>query len=358
LYPVVGERTLRDLVAEAKANEQARRSRLRTVLTGAYSNYWRRMLPHLLTALTFHSNNTSYRPVMDAVDLLNRYAARPGRRGRVAFYDAAERVPLEGVVPAPWREVGVDSHGRVERVPYELCVLSALREAIRRREIWVAGAGRWRNPETDLPTDFDLNRDVHYAAIRQPTDATTFIDLLRGRLDVALAGLSRALAADTAGGVRVASRRGEVWIAVPRLLAQPEPASLEALKAEVKRRWGVIDLIDVLKEAEAMTGFTDTFTSLASREALPRDVLRRRILLVLFAVATNMGLTRMVAAGDGSETEAQLRRIRRLYVTRDNLRRAITAVVNHTLTVRDHGWWGTAPPARRTRRSSPRATPT
>jgi hypothetical protein len=39
---------------------------------------------------------------------------------------------------------------------------------IRRCEIWVAGAGKWRNPDTDLPPDFDLRRDVHYEAIRQP----------------------------------------------------------------------------------------------------------------------------------------------------------------------------------------------
>jgi TnpA family transposase len=33
-------------------------------------------------------------------------------------------------------------------------VLVSLRDAIRRREIWVMGADRWRNPEHDLPPDF------------------------------------------------------------------------------------------------------------------------------------------------------------------------------------------------------------
>ncbi|MFI5689573.1 Tn3 family transposase [Streptomyces sp. NPDC051636] len=31
----------------------------------------------------------------------------------------------------------------------------ALRDALRRREIWVPGANRWRNPEDDLPPDFE-----------------------------------------------------------------------------------------------------------------------------------------------------------------------------------------------------------
>ena len=67
-------------------------------------------------------------------------------------------MPLDGIVPADWRERGRRRArgGRVERIPYELCVLAALREALRRREIWVVGAVRWRNPDTDLPADFDV----------------------------------------------------------------------------------------------------------------------------------------------------------------------------------------------------------
>jgi len=59
------------------------------------------------------------------------------------------------VVPAAWREAVVDENGKIERVPYELCVLVALRDAIRRREIYLEGGNRWRNPEDDLPGDFD-----------------------------------------------------------------------------------------------------------------------------------------------------------------------------------------------------------
>ena len=60
VYPVVGEATLRDLVREAKANQQAFQTRVRTVLSGSYSGHYRRMLPHLLGALEFRSNNTAY----------------------------------------------------------------------------------------------------------------------------------------------------------------------------------------------------------------------------------------------------------------------------------------------------------
>src|SRR5207247_2241076 len=83
LYPVVGEGTLHDLVREAKANEAAFRRRVRTVLSASYSSHYRRMLPKLLAALEFRCNNTAYRPVMDALELLRRYAGRE----RVRWYD-------------------------------------------------------------------------------------------------------------------------------------------------------------------------------------------------------------------------------------------------------------------------------
>ncbi len=160
----------------------------------------------------------------------------------------------------------VDEATRVERIPYELCVLKALREAIRRREVYVAGANRWRNPEEDLPADFDDNRDVHYRAIRQPLDPSTFVTALQRQLHDALSGLDQALASGTTGGVKVTTRRGEPWIKVPSAVKQPEPANLAALKAEVEARWGTLDLLDVLKEVDYLTRFTDEFASVASRE--------------------------------------------------------------------------------------------
>lgn len=64
------------LVREAKANEAAFRARVRTVLRSSYSGHYRRIVPRLLGALELRCNNTEYRPVMDAVELLRRYAGR------------------------------------------------------------------------------------------------------------------------------------------------------------------------------------------------------------------------------------------------------------------------------------------
>ncbi|MFD7053204.1 Tn3 family transposase [Streptomyces mirabilis] len=110
--------------------------------------------------------------------------------------------------------------------------------------------------------------------------------------------LSAGLADGSAGGVKVTTRRGEPWITVPKLDKLDEPTGLEALKDEVVRRWGVLDLLDVLKNADFATGFTDEFSSVAAYERIDRDALQRRLLLALFALGTNMGIRAIVATGE------------------------------------------------------------
>src|SRR5271166_1879362 len=297
------------------------------------------MLAPLLAALEFRCNNSAYRPVMDAIDLLARYA---GADSDQKLYAAGEKVPVDGVVPKAWLDGVTDGDGRVERLPYELCVLIALRDALRRREVYVQGAGRWKDPDEDLPGDFEDNRDVHYAELAKPLDAAEFTGGLQKRLGEGLTRLDTALARGTSGGVRIITRQGSPWVSVPKLGKLPEPRNLGALKAEVERRWGTIDLLDILKDTAFITGFTDSFTSVASREVLDRATLNRRLLLVLFALGTNMGIRQMAVTGEHGVGEAELRHVRATYVTRENLRRAITTVVNATLEARDPKWWGEA----------------
>lgn len=150
LFPVVSEATLRDLVKEAKASDALFRQRVRKEVRGSYSNHYRRMLPRILDALEFRCANSSYRPVMDALKLLSRHVDTPGQQ---RFYPPGERVPTDAVIPLEWRDAVIDEHGRIERIPYELCVLRALRGALRRREIYVSGAHRWRDPDEDMPAE-------------------------------------------------------------------------------------------------------------------------------------------------------------------------------------------------------------
>ncbi|MGW3661349.1 Tn3 family transposase [Streptomyces sp. NPDC005151] len=58
------------------------------------------------------------------------------------------------------------------------------------------------------------------------------------------------------------------------------------------------------------------------------------------SLGTNMGVRAIVATGEHGETEAALRHIRRHFITVDNLRAAVTRLVNATFAARDSAWWG------------------
>jgi hypothetical protein len=145
VFPVVGEETLRDLVKEWKATGPTYRTTLRTVIRNSYQRHYRRMVPKLLAALQFRSNNERHRPVMQALELVKRFADT-----KVRTFPADEEVPLDGVVRGLWRDAVVEKDAagrdRINRVTYEVAVLEALREQLRCKEIWVVGANRYSQP--------------------------------------------------------------------------------------------------------------------------------------------------------------------------------------------------------------------
>lgn len=57
---------------------------------------------------------------------------------------------------------------------YEIATFQQLGDALRCKEIWVAGANRWRNPDEDLPADFDERRAEHYQALGKPIEAESY----------------------------------------------------------------------------------------------------------------------------------------------------------------------------------------
>lgn len=139
--------------------------------------------------------------------------------------------------------------------------------------------------------------------------------------------------------VRISNRRNG-WIGVSPLEAQPEAANIGLVKYQLNERWPSTSLLDMLKEAELRLGITDDFDTLATREALPAEVLRRRLLLSIFAIGTNTGIRRIAANHSDLDTESDLHYVRRRYLTTANLRRAITTIVNATHAARHQHLWG------------------
>jgi len=335
IYPVVGEQTLRDLVKEYRATGRSYREKVHTVMRGSYSHHYRRMVPQLLSVLAFHSNNEQHQPVMQALDLVQKYTT-----SKRQFYGEEEVVPLDGVVPKEWQDTVLepDAKGqpRVNRINYEMHTLHALRERVRCKEIWVPGAQRYRNPEDDLPADFADQRPPYYQALNKPLDPDTFITGLQRQMQQALQRLDTGMPHNP--GVKIL-QRPQGWIRVAKMARQPDPPHLAGLKAEITRRWPLTGLLDVLKETDLRVGFTQHFTGTGIRSALDDETLQRRLLLCLFGLGSNAGLKRVCATPPGEQYHDILY-VRRRYLHPDALRNAIAEVVNAIFRIRASHIWG------------------
>ena len=192
VFPAAGGvNVLAAIVREHKASGSFERQ-VHTVLRSSYLGHYRRMLPAVLGVLEFRSNNAVHRPVLDAIDWLRR-TGEDGRR----IIRPEDGVPIDGVVPPKWRDLILEKDPaggvRVNRANYEICVLTALRERLRCKEIWVVGADRYRNPDDDLPQDFEARRAEYYQELGRGQDARAFVNGLRAQMTEALKTLNKGM---------------------------------------------------------------------------------------------------------------------------------------------------------------------
>lgn len=342
VYPVVKAETLQEIIKESQL-EKGYKEQVYTLMRASYGSHYRRMLAPILETLSFKSNNVIHQPVLEALKILKKYLD-----STAIYYPVKQRIPIKGVIKAGWQEIIIEKvekkgkrgkksqQERVNRISYEIAVLKALREGLRCKEIWVDGANKYRNPDEDLPADFDENRDEHYLALNKPKEAEEFIRNLQQEMRESLSMFNNGLPKNTK--VKILLKKGG-YIKLTPLDEQETPPNLEAIKKQVFERWQAIGLLDILKETNFRTGFTSVFSSTASREYLDPDELTKRLLLCIFAYGTNTGLKR-ISASNSEITYEELRHIRRRYLTKTNLRAGISEVTNAILREREEKYFG------------------
>jgi TnpA family transposase len=339
VFPAVsgGEQTLRELVHEFKTKGPVYRRTVQTTLRASYTGHYRRGLIALLDVLEFRSSNTAHRPVIDALTLIRRYA----KTANLTYYPLGETVPAHRGATGDWSDLvyRTDTRGRarVARMVYEVVTFQALREQLRCKEIWVVGADSWRNPDEDLPQDFEQRRAENYRELRKPLDPTVFIADLCQEMTDALTALDTAV--PSLDWLTITDRASGA-ITLTKYEAAPEPRNLRRVKAEVQRRWGTIALVDMLKEAVLRTGCLNDVDAVAGSGTLDIEVLAERLMLAIYAYGTNTGIRALAAGAGHGHTEDEIRYVRRRYLTRDTAQGVAIAIANATFAARRTSLWG------------------
>lgn len=335
VFGAVPKTVLEQIILEYEAASPEFQTQVRKSVLRSYGSHYRKMLPLLLGMLEFRTNRPAYKPLIEGIALMKRHLNDKG-----VNYPAGEAVPTEGILNDEWRDLVYkqDSKGvmRTHRLAYEMAVLQALREALRIREVWVVGANKYRNPDDDLPSDFEKRRPHYYGELGLPLNPWEFLNPLRTRMREGLEALNKELPKNRDVSI---TERGGGWIKLSPLDAQPEPVNLIALKAEINSRWAQTSLLDILNEADHRVDFLKALKSPTKREHLARDERRHRLLLTLFALGTNVSIKTM-CNDESSPLYKDLLYVRRRLVHKEELRTAIQMVLNATLKARQSWIWG------------------
>lgn len=335
VYPVVSQETLKNLVKESKSSSTAYRQKVHTVMRSSFATHYRRMIPQLLEVLEFRSNNDIHHPIILALELLKKYMD-----SKAKYYDLEEKIPIEGVLKTGWKDIIIEKTDegkeRINRINYEIIVLQALRERLTCKEIWVVGADRYRNPDEDLPTDFEHNRILYYQALKLPENVESFITGLQQQMRFGLETFNQDMPNNT--GVKIIGNKNGL-IRVSPFEPVDEPPNLQHIKGEINNQWHNTSLLDILKETDLRVNFTQNFKSMGTREIIERESLQKRLLLCIYGMGTNTGLKR-INTGINGENYQDLLYVRRRYIQKDQLRSAITSVVNAIFEIRNPEIWG------------------
>ncbi|MGH3544368.1 MAG: Tn3 family transposase [Mycobacteriales bacterium] len=174
----------------------------------------------------------------------------------------------------------------------------------------------------------------------KPQEAAVFIDQLREEMAAELAALNAAV--PKVSWLSVADRGKQGAIKLTPLDPALEPVNLRKLKTEIRRRWGTVPLIDMLKEAVLRTSCLQGVVSAAGRGSLDPDVLAERLILAIYAYGTNTGIRAVATGGRHNHSEKDIRYMRARYLNADTAQMIAIEVANATLAARQHIIWGAA----------------
>jgi TnpA family transposase len=347
IYPKVSQETLKNIVNEMKhSGNRWYQSQVNTKVRSLYSHAHRKTLLELLEAFNFQANTSEGRSFLEAIAFIKEHQDLTD-----TYYPDVKTVPITNIIPAPWKSMVIETESvlpdadnsdskktanKINRLNYEVAVLELLREKLRCKLIWIEGAYRYRNPDDDLPNDWEACREACYLQLGLPLKASDFIKKLKSELHRNLQNLNDTIPHNKK--VKILDKNGG-HIKLTPLTAQAEPIYLDELQREINRRWSTINLIDILKEAELRVGFTKQFHSVANREILDGDLLQKRLLLCLYALGSNTGLKRVSAANDDA-SHSDLSYVKRRFINEDNVKAAIVDIVNEIISIRDPAIWG------------------
>jgi TnpA family transposase len=288
----------------------------------------RRFLPALLEHIHFAAGQADT-PLLEALNYLRLQEDSP----------AARVAPL-AVVPPKWRRHVGEAQSRSEKRAYTFCVLDRLRNALHRRDVFVAPSWRYADPRSGLleGVQWQATRPMICRTLALPVHPEPAIVALSEELDQTYRAVIERLPSNPA--VRFEQIDGKSELVLSHLDKLDEPASLIALRRDVDARLPAVDLPEIILEIAARTGLAGAFTHISERASRATD-LELSLCAVLLAEACNTGLEPLTRNDVQALRRDRLSWVNQNFVRDDTLSAANALLVAAQNTIPlAHAWGG------------------
>lgn len=336
VYPEVPKDTLKEIIVDLQQRGKWYQYQVQKKLHTNYANGNRSVLLAILNVLALKEDHIEYAPIIKAVDFIRAY----WNDSETEYY--RHTPPIEDVVPDAWRTMVIiegESKDKINKYNYELAVFEQLKDLLSFKGIWVERSYLYRNPQKDMPKDFEDKKSEYFKMLDVPLQAKDFTKELKKRLKDGLNKLDRNIPNHPL--VKIKKNSSGKNITVSPSEPQGEPENIAELQKEIIEKYSSINLIDVLKECDLLINFTEQMRTVSKTGIIDPHELRKRLLLCMYGIGSNTGLKR-ISIANGDVKYSDLRYVKNRHINAVNVRNTIRMVINKVLQVRDPKIWGNA----------------
>lgn len=334
IYPEVGGK---EKLEQSKLSRQSfkreRRASEYKYLRSLYVHGYRKDIFLILGKLRLRANSGNQ--ILEAINFILKY--QNDNAHKEEYYPAACGVITKGLISALDLKVMRNSEGRINRLYYEIAILGLLKKELRCKNIWAQSAFKYCDPERDLPAASKKSTSLYCGMLNISEDPQQEVLTLKRNMLKALQEFNTGIVNDP--DVRIGTKAKKPHIYLTPYVAQDPPVNIELLKDEVACLWPETGLLDILKETDLRVGLTSELIEIGGKATLDDKLLQRRLLLSLFAIATNTEFSK-VCSGISSITGDDLRYVKKRFITPESLKYIIRKLVNSTIAIRDKQVWG------------------
>lgn len=302
-------------------------------------NQFRRFLPTFWYTFDFDGLE-SETELLEAIDFLKELEPLNLPLMRKAEKQKLVDEAPQAIITPVWNPYIIDADGHIHLRYYTFCVLLQLRDALRRRAIFVKGSERWGDIREKLLPEITWHK-VKTQVCRSLGHSTTpevVLETLETQLDTAYERVAANLPENTKARLETATNKTH-FILEP-LEALDEPDSLLMLKEAVHAMLPRVNIADIIQEVTAWTGCLHDFTHISEGSIRAKD-LHLSLCAVLLSEATNLGLSPFVDSHNPALTRGRLTWVRHNYIRTETIVKANARLVAMQDTIfLAHAWGG------------------